>query len=245
MKDITNGDYIFRCETDIEVYRAETLFTKEEGTIRWLHANCRQGDIVYDIGANIGLYTVVAARLVGRTGVVYAFEPHAANVAHLLENVKINDLEGQVRVKAIALHVSQGMFHFNCTSQKAGSSGHQVGHQQSETGKEFRPTSSELMHTMTLDGLVESHAIEPADLVKLDVDGNELKILWGARKFLATFPPRSLQVEVHPEDDAQIVDLMATYGYKLTERHYTLLGKRAMERGVDPAKIAHNAVFKV
>lgn len=245
MSVIHVGEFAFECETDIERYRADTLFTKEEGTVRWLRAQCKSGDIVYDIGANIGIYTVIAARLVCPNGIVYAFEPHAPTAAHLTQNVLLNGQEKLVRVKCLALHSSQGYFQFNYTSHKPGSSGHQLGHLESESGQEFKPVASEVVQAVTIDALIQTQAIDPADLVKLDVDGNELKILYGMRQLFTKTPPRSVQIEMHPQDDAAIVQFMEGYTYRLKERHYTALGKEAIAKGRDPRQIAHNAIFEI
>ncbi len=76
--------YRFRCETPFEMWRARTLLEKEEGTVRWIRNSVRDGEVFYDIGANIGLYTLLAGYRVGAVGGVYAFEPHVANVQSLL-----------------------------------------------------------------------------------------------------------------------------------------------------------------
>jgi len=73
-------EYEFRCETPVEVWRAKTLPVKEAGTIQWIAGRVQSGDVFYDIGANIGLYTLVAGKRVGPAGMVYAFEPHVKNV---------------------------------------------------------------------------------------------------------------------------------------------------------------------
>src|SRR5262245_51439398 len=103
---VADGDYCytFRCESPVEVRRARTMLIKEKGTIRWLRDEVRGGDVVYDIGANIGLYTLFAGKRVGAAGQVYAFEPHVANVRSLLHNVSENGLSAQVKVLSCALN---------------------------------------------------------------------------------------------------------------------------------------------
>lgn len=241
MTVITVGGYHFQCDTPIERYRAETLFTKEEGTVRWLLDQCSPSDVLYDIGANIGLYTVVAAR---RGTYVYAFEPHQANAAHLADNVRLNIVAKLVAVLTQPLHSEAGERLFHYMSEEAGSSGSQLGHTISETGKVFQPVTSRVVHTTTIDHLVKARKIRPATLVKLDVDGNELDILRGMTKLLWETPPRQIQVEMHPKDDLEIVSLLFTYDYDVVERHYTTIGKERLAKGVDPALITHNAIFK-
>src|SRR5262245_46805271 len=97
---VSDGEFThrFRCETPLESWRARTLLEKEEGTVRWIRNSVQAGEVFYDIGANIGLYTLLAARRVGPQGMVYAFEPHVANVQSLLANVALNELSGCVKV---------------------------------------------------------------------------------------------------------------------------------------------------
>ena len=70
-KIIEIGEYKFAYDNAIEYFRAQTLFTKEEGTIAWLQRELKPGDVFYDVGANVGCYTIVAAKLVGETGMVW------------------------------------------------------------------------------------------------------------------------------------------------------------------------------
>jgi FkbM family methyltransferase len=71
----------------------------EAGSLQYLVSVLRPGDIVYDVGAHIGLYTIPFAKVVGAQGQVIAFEPATTNYEHLVHNLKLNDL---VNVRAFA-----------------------------------------------------------------------------------------------------------------------------------------------
>ena len=236
---ITNSIYRFECSNAIERYRAESLFTKEEGTVRWLINEVKEGDVLYDIGANIGLYTVVAAYM---GAFVVAFEPHAANIQSLETNIALNGVAAQVQIITRPLNDKPGMIEFNYASLDAGSSGSQLGHTTAESGHLFVPKLRQPMQATSVDEMLAQGA-RPPQLIKLDVDGNELLVLHGAEGLLHSGYARSIQVEMHPKDDEAIVEFLDGYGYRLVERHYTEIGKRAMAQGTDPARIAHNAVF--
>jgi FkbM family methyltransferase len=219
-------------ETQFERYRAKTLWTKEPGTIQWLREYCREGDTVYDIGANIGCYTLVAAQLVGATGRVYAFEPHVGSAHSLLQNIRANDLTDRVRVITAPLHSRVGFRDFSYGSMMAGSSDNQV-----DSGRSRG--AHELKYTLTLD------QFDAADLVKIDVDGNELKILQGGKQFFTLAPsPRSVQIEIPPVDAAAITALMQDYGYTLERIHYTMQVQQQINAGKDPLTVIHNAIFR-
>lgn len=86
---IERAGLTFLCDDPIEVWRAETILEKEPGTIRWLD-RIQPGDVFYDVGANIGVYSLYAAK---RGAKVYAFEPHALNALHLARNATMNGLD--------------------------------------------------------------------------------------------------------------------------------------------------------
>lgn len=228
------------CIDPYEIWRATTLLTKEEGTIRWLRT-IKPGEVVYDIGANIGLYTLVAA---AKGAQVYAFEPHVGNAARLLRNLALNQMTGQVQVITSALHEMDGFLPFNYFKHNPGSSGSQLGNTTLETGDQFTPVATELKYAVTVDRLIDDGLITPANLIKIDVDGLELPILRGMRKLLQGPWIRSVQVEMHPTTDTEIVREMATHDFTIAERHHTSNGKGAIARGADPLMVPHNAVFE-
>lgn len=243
MQILKAGDFIFECTNDYEVWRVQGLLTKEEGTIRWL-ARLQPGDVFYDVGANIGLYSMVGGRQVGESGHVYSFEAHVGNASRLLRNARLNKLDAVVRVLAIALHDREGFFPFNYTSNEPGSSGSQLGHIRTEFGQEFTAVSTELKYATTLDALVKAAVIPPPQAIKIDVDGNEPLILAGMVDVLGNPGLRTVQVESHPATDAAIVQRLADVGFEVVERHHTAGGQKAISRGVAPETLAHNVVFE-
>jgi FkbM family methyltransferase len=68
------------------------MFIKEPQTCEWIKSEVKAGQVFYDIGANIGIYSILAAKYVGGLGRVYAFEPHNANFSRLLDNIAANGL---------------------------------------------------------------------------------------------------------------------------------------------------------
>jgi FkbM family methyltransferase len=232
------------CETPYEKWRAETLFTKEPGTVAWIQRECKPGDVFYDIGANIGQYTLMAARQVMPGGSVVAFEPHLMTAASLLKNIALNKMSG-VTVITSALDQMQAFLSFHYRQVDAGSSGSQLGHLIDEVGEAFEPSVTELKHATTLDALLLDDVIPSPSLVKIDVDGNELLVLQGMRQALMmNLRLRSVQVEVHPSSHQRATKFMYKHGWCEVETHYTSGGQAEIDKGANPEKVFRNVIFE-
>jgi FkbM family methyltransferase len=237
--------YRFRCGTPLETWRARTLFVKEEGTIRWLRRTLRESEVFYDVGANVGLYTILASRLVGKTGQVVAFEPHVGNVESLLHNLRENDAAANVRVISAALNDVEGYFDFHYRSALPGSAISQLHHARDDFDRPFTPVFTEYKWATTIDRLVSDGVIRPACHVKIDVDGNELRVLRGMSAVLKSAErPRTVQVEVNVPTRLEISRFMTAHGYAAVERHYTQGGRAHVEAGGDPEAIGYNVIFE-
>lgn len=237
--------YVFRCEEYGEVFRAMTLFIKEQGTVDWIRSEVQAGDVFYDVGANTGLYSLLAARRVGSDGLVYSFEPHIPTARSLLENVAANGMGDRINVLTCALHDRDGLFAFNYRGAGPGGSGSQLDEVRDDTEATYAPVFSETKVGFTLDSLVQRFEVRPPDLVKIDVDGNELLILAGMEALLSgPQRPRAVQVEINKRHRDRLLAYMQEHEFELAERHYTLSGKRLLKRGADPDTIPHNAIFR-
>jgi FkbM family methyltransferase len=240
-----NVEYAFWCASFEEYLRAAELFHKEPDTVRWLRSELREGDVFYDIGANVGSYTIPAARAVGESGCVYAFEPHAANVASLLRNLTLNGVAHRVRVLSCALHETAGFFDFNYSDLSQGSAMSQLGSVRDPFGHDIIPVASELKFSTTVDDLVERGLIKPASLVKIDVDGNELLVLRGMKELVSgDRRPRGIQVEVNVAERAELPAFLESCGFELAERHYTAAGRHELENANDPESVYFNGIFR-
>ena len=235
--------YSFRCAGHAEFVRVYTMLEREQGTVEWLRREVRPDDVVYDVGANIGAFTLVAARRI-ETGLVYAFEPHLANAASLIANLRENGVDGVVRVVSFPLSDHPGVFRFDYGDLSAGTALSQLG-EPSRADDGARPSSPELKLATTVDELIAQEAIRPADLVKLDVDGQELEVLRGMRGLL-TSPdrPRAVQSEVDPAERDELSDFMASCGFELAGRHHSAGAARLISGGADPQVVPFNAIFR-
>jgi FkbM family methyltransferase len=236
-------EYRFVCHSDKERSRAGRLFVKEKGTIAWIERDLRPDDVFYDVGANIGSFTIFAARRLGEKGKVVAFEPHIPNANSLIENVILNGLDTRVQVVTAALTNREGYNRFNYHSLYAGASTSQYGRQSYE-GETFEPKLVEIKHGCTIDALCRSSLIEPPDMVKIDVDGLDFEVLEGMRELMvSTERPRSIQIELGTESTPKIMRLCEQMGYALRERHWTQSGLDFIAQGHAPEEYPHYGIF--
>lgn len=236
-------EYSFVCHSVKESNRAKRMFDKEKGTIAWLERELRPDDVYYDIGANIGTYTLFGARRIGEKGAVVAFEPHIPNANSLLENINVNGLTRKVKLVTAALSNGEGYGEFNYQSLMAASSTSQFGRNSYE-GESFSPVFVEIKHCVSVDTLIERGAIPAPDVVKIDVDGLDFEVLDGMRRALASVKrPRSIQVELGSDSKPKILALLAETGYVLQEKHWTAAGLVEISQGKDPESYPHYGIF--
>ena len=175
--------------------------------------------MVYDIGANIGVYTILAARQAGPNGKVYAFEPHAANFTRLIDNVIRNNLQDVVIPCSVALDAEAGFSHFNYDSANAGTSNSQFS---ADSGGAMQPHGSEiaeLKYATSIDRLMESGRIAPPHHIKIDVDGNEHRILQGMTRLLgSSAAPLTIQVELNEPHTEEILAFLQAHHIHLDQK---------------------------
>lgn len=173
----------------------------------------RPGMVVYDVGANVGFFTVIAARLTGAGGFVYAFEPDLDNARLVRANLAANDFN-QALVVARAVGPTTGV----ATLQVARYSG---GHALVGAAPPPDKVHEVAVETVALDDFLTQVGVLPPDLVKIDVEGLELPVLDGMERLLRAHRP-SLLVELDDATrtghDAKVADLHAKldgYGYRV------------------------------
>jgi FkbM family methyltransferase len=169
------------------------------------------GDVVLDIGANVGFYSLLASRLVGPEGRVLAFEPVAENAARIEANAIKNDL-ANIEIRSVAIGARPGRSQLFIGTHPGGAT----------------LSTDDLPHDLrgardveveTIDRLVEAGEIPPPALVKIDVEGGEVDVLDGMAATLARHRPLVIAEVDGPDDDcaeakfAQLSDVLGRSGY--------------------------------
>jgi len=207
----------------------------EPWTVHWLERVIAPGDVLYDVGANVGAYSLVAAISHGREVRVFAFEPSFVTYAALCRNILENDCDKCITPMPVALTEHRGNTVFKYRSLVSGAVEHAVGSRSLFTKgfKERKPVYQQRMLAIPLDSLIEDFQLDPPDHIKLDVDGSELQVLRGAAATLATGAVKTVLVDVRDDRESErVTDYLKGLGF----------GVAAKFNGVDGAPGFH-AVF--
>jgi FkbM family methyltransferase len=175
-------------------WRVDSLMTKEPSTIDWI-AGFQRGEVLVDVGANVGMYTVWAA--VTRGVRVFAFEPESQNYGLLNRNLMMNGLGDQVRAYCLALSDQAGFSELHLASLDAGASCHQLGEKVDFNHRPAQPKYSQGCLSARLDDLVRDGVVPPPQHIKIDVDGFEPKVIAGAAQVVRSPGLRSLLIEIN------------------------------------------------
>jgi len=139
----------------------------QEAFVRFLHA----GNVLYDVGANVGFFTVIGAKLVGPGGQVHAFEPVPENAAAVRHNCELNGLK-QVTVWETAVSDQSGTGQLQLAEYSGGASLSVAAPPPDFAGTVDVPL-------VTLDEIVQTRQAPPPNFVKIDVEGAEIQVLRG------------------------------------------------------------------
>jgi FkbM family methyltransferase len=206
----------------------------EVRTLRLYRRLVKAGDIILDIGANIGAHTMPLARLVGETGMVVAFEPTKYAYTKLIRNAALNpELGPRIAAWQMMLVGSET----DSLPDAIYSSWPLESSSDLHSAHQGRLMPTEGAAVSTLDGHVRRHGLQKIDFIKLDVDGNEFDVLSGGQQTLARFRPTLMMelapyvYERHPHKFDDTLKLLWDSGYVISE----VSNGRELPR--DPARV--------
>lgn len=166
-----------KVDLSIPYERMVYLQAEEWDELIYLNSKLKAGDTFIDVGANIGLWTLVAARSVGISGKVYSFEPNPSTYQKLKDNVLLNNVKTIVESKQAAVSDTSGSVFFNCAAE------HNVS---SIADSKAIASDTISVPSIKLDALLGDQRI---DGIKIDTEGYELSVLKGAANLLTKQRP--------------------------------------------------------
>lgn len=197
-----NGiELTFSVPNKINFYRFDTFSEKEPETLEWIDSIPKES-VLWDIGANVGLYTCYAAKARGCK--VFAFEPSVFNLEILARNIFLNDLTRQVVIIPLALSESLAFNTLNMESTEWGGAKSTFGQDYGYDGKPLEKTFEFQTMGLSMVDAVKALQIPEPDYIKMDVDGIEHLILKGAGSVLKNI--KGILIEIDDDFEKQSVD---------------------------------------
>ena len=217
--DYSQHRILIKASTQMERRWRARACAKEPWTVAWLEESVRQGDVFYDIGANIGAFSLIAAMHCAKNLQVIAFEPGYASFAHLCDNIVLNGCESVITPLPLPLSDKTELAKFKYRSREAGQSRHSLSEWREEAQKDSLRRYRQPVLAMRLDEMVKTFNLPYPTHLKIDVDGGELQVLNGATGVLSHEDLQTLLVEIDEELGHDVVGLLSDAGFNLVSRH--------------------------
>jgi len=190
---------------------------KEPFTVDWIES-IEPGDVLYDIGANVGPYSLIAAKATGNRARVFAFEPSPSTFRDLFRNVILNDCAESITPLPLALWSENRVLSFKFHLFRSGAAKHRLA-----TDLDAGHPRVARVVGVRLDDLVERFGLPVPTHAKIDVDGGELEVLRGAMRTLKRPEWRSILIELElggeTEQNRAAKALLADAGFRFGHRH--------------------------
>ena len=206
--------------------RAKSLFSSEPETIEWIN-NFKPNTIFYDVGSNIGLYTIYAGSL-NKNISVYSFEPSTNNLRVLSRNIYLNNFHNNIKIIPIPLSNKDGQF--NLIKDQIfceGGALNQYGVDYDFEGKKNSNIGNVYQVLgFSLNYFMNSEIIKKPDYIKIDVDGIEHLILEGA-SLLKNLSNIEILIEINDnfiEQKKSAFALLEKYNFSLKKKYENISG---------------------
>ena len=218
---------------ELEVFRWDTLLTKEPETIVWL-SNMDSQSVFIDIGANVGIYSLVSLCLGIKK--VYSFEPSPLNFSSLSNTIFSNSLEIYADAFCCGISTAPSIIYFSHSNEfKSGQA-------------EFTQTSDCQLNSFPIIALpisffLDNNSLNNVSHLKIDVDGPELDVLTSCIPILKSSSLKSALIEcTHAVSDQPVCSLMKKYGF-VVDKSYEDLPTHSTQRRLNEDINVRNIVF--
>jgi len=183
----------------------------------FIKQHCKEGNVVFDIGAHIGIFSYFFAKQVGSAGKVFSFEPAPLTYKMLRHTVEYNQLEDIVKTNQLAIADKAGELTFYIYSNSKISSGNSL----SPINPAGTPRGI-TVKTTSLDDFFSSQQLSRLDFIKIDAEGAELDILKGGQQIIRRYKPY-ITLEIHPrvlvpadQRMQELYDIIVSFGYTIS-----------------------------
>lgn len=205
---------VWQARTRMDEYRtgSKALEAKEPETLDWIDAHVKGGDVLVDIGANVGVYSIYAALKTKRQCRVYAFEPDVRNLDTLNSNILLNGLGGVVTAFGIAVADDERLTTLESAFDESGQSGNALRGAVAATALPTARVQGAV--ALSLDKLVYELDLPCPTHLKIDTDGAELLILAGAGRLLRDPRLKTILCEVGADTRAEVFEISRALGFR-------------------------------
>jgi FkbM family methyltransferase len=249
---VREQEIVLDVEANSEQYRADTYESKEPETLTWIERYFSRGDVFYDLGANIGLYSLYSAKILKGKCKIYAFEPEALNYAKLNKNIILNSFSGIIIPCCIAIsdHLSFDIFNlhpmgFELTDKgkfTPGSALHCFGSTIDFQGENFTPFHTQGNIGVSLDYLIYELNCDFPDHIKIDVDGHEEKVINGSLKTINDKRLKTVLIEIsESEGEKKSISCLLEGAGLVEDTNYQEHSSAALKG--TPFEMCHNTIF--
>jgi FkbM family methyltransferase len=206
--------------------RIQTLFTKEPATISWLNS-LKSSDFLIDVGANVGLYSLYAAKIRGCR--VVAFEPESSNFALLSKNIRINQIANLIEGYCIGLANESKFSKLYMHDMRIGGSNHSAMNALDHKLQPKSYTFAQGTYITTLDAFSQSLDMLPTAL-KIDVDGIEQLVVQGAMETIRrSIESVCIELNESIQQHQEVITTLQELGF-----HYEVDQVEAVKRKTGP-----------
>jgi FkbM family methyltransferase len=216
---ILNKNIFFFIPNSLTKWRVDTFFSKEPETLEWIDSFKSENKIIFwDIGGNIGLYSIYAS-LKYKNIEVIAFEPSMNNLRILSRNISINKLENKIKICQFPLTNAINSFLLMKEGGfEEGSALNSFGVNYNYNKNIYRSNYQYKIYGTSINYLLDANILKMPNYIKIDVDGIEDLILEGANKYLINPKLKSLSIEINenfPKQMNKILYIMNKNKFKI------------------------------
>jgi|TARA_B100000315_G_C14560833_1_gene580514 FkbM family methyltransferase len=209
-----NGNFFLLTENLYEYNFAKYFLEKEKCTTEWIKEYFRKGDVVFDIGANVGHISLYISKQFDDDISIYAFEPGFANFNKLKQNILANSCPN-IKTFNMAFSNSIEIGGFCYKNVAPGRSQHSLFSKMHNDGMNIEVVLKDMILILTVDVFIDMFNVPCPSHVKIDVDGAEDNVIKGMEKTLKNKSLQSINIEITGSVNKHeyIINILCEYGF--------------------------------